>query len=74
MGQKNERGINRIAPGVWGGLVCHPRGASELKGHLGLWQVKGALRTGEGACHCEPQGPALQPLKSHILAKVYILG
>lgn len=35
---------------------------------------EGAPRAGEGAGLCEPQGPALPPLKPHVLAEVYILG
>lgn len=37
-------------------------------------QVRWALRAGEGAGLCEPQGPALEPLKSHVPPKVDILG
>lgn len=38
-----------------------------------VW-VRRALRAAEGACLCKLQGPALEPLKSRVLAKVYILG
>lgn len=38
-----------------------------------VW-VRRALGAGEGACLCKLQGPALEPLKSHVLAEVYILG
>lgn len=57
------------------GVAAPCRGASELEMHpeLVVW-VRRALRAGGGACLCEPLGPALGSLKSHVLAKVCILG
>lgn len=37
-------------------------------------RVRRALRAGEGAGLCEPWGLALESLKSHVLAEVYLLG